>query len=130
VPLGELLPGEQLRCLNPSLQTSPFQLQTSAVLSVTILTTSIPVYNIEVHGEHVYQVGQLEILVHNTEPCNIVKALNTKVIHAAQRTMQRHPGAFNSVDEAAAALRQLTASIRAAKSFPPAGSVPGRFCRV
>jgi hypothetical protein len=35
------------------------------VLSVTVLNQPVPVYNIEVHGEHVYQVGELGWLVHN-----------------------------------------------------------------
>jgi hypothetical protein len=34
-------------------------------VSVAIVNTSVPVYNIEVHGEHVYQVGDLGLLVHN-----------------------------------------------------------------
>lgn len=43
MPLGELLPGETLRAAS----------------------VALPVYNIEIHGEHVYQVGQLGLLVHN-----------------------------------------------------------------
>jgi hypothetical protein len=34
-------------------------------LSVSLPRVSQPVYNIEVHGEHVYQVGELGVLVHN-----------------------------------------------------------------
>jgi hypothetical protein len=37
----------------------------ATVVSVAIVNTSVPVYNIEVHGEHVYQVGELGLLVHN-----------------------------------------------------------------
>jgi hypothetical protein len=35
------------------------------VLSLALVTCSLPVYNIEVHGEHVYEVGDLGMLVHN-----------------------------------------------------------------
>jgi len=55
VPLGELAEGEQLcGASGPAI-----------VLTATILPRSLPVYNIEVHGEHVYQVGTLGLLVHN-----------------------------------------------------------------
>jgi hypothetical protein len=37
-------------------------------LSVTLSRVAEPVYNIEVHGEHVYQVGELGVLVHNECP--------------------------------------------------------------
>jgi hypothetical protein len=36
------------------------------VLSVTLSRVSQPVYNMEVHGEHVYQVGELGLVVHNS----------------------------------------------------------------
>jgi hypothetical protein len=35
------------------------------VLPVTLSRVTQPVYNIEVHNEHVYQVGDLGVLVHN-----------------------------------------------------------------
>ena len=35
------------------------------VLSVTLSRVSQPVYNIEVHGEHVYQDGEMGVVVHN-----------------------------------------------------------------
>ena len=56
VPLGELEAGELLQGEDG----------VAAVLSVTILNQPVPVYNIEVHGEHVYQVGELCLLVHNS----------------------------------------------------------------
>ena len=37
----------------------------ATVVSISIVSTNVPVYNIEVHGEHVYQVGELGLLVHN-----------------------------------------------------------------
>ncbi len=49
VPLGELHPNETLRATDGP----------AVVLSLIILNQPIAVYNIEVHGEHVYQVGQL-----------------------------------------------------------------------
>jgi hypothetical protein len=38
----------------------------AVVLGVSLSRVSQPVYNIEVHGEHVYQVGELGLVVHNT----------------------------------------------------------------
>ena len=55
VPLGELDQGETLLAADGSV----------VVASLTILNQPVPVYNIEVHGEHVYQVGKLGVLVHN-----------------------------------------------------------------
>ncbi|MBM3964668.1 MAG: hypothetical protein FJ308_06320 [Planctomycetes bacterium] len=55
VPLGELIEGETLQGLDGI----------AVVLSVTLSRVAQPVYNIEVHGEHVYQVGELGLLVHN-----------------------------------------------------------------
>jgi len=58
VPLAELADGETLQGLDGL----------AVVLSVSLSRVSQPVYNIEVHGEHVYQVGELGVLVHNTCP--------------------------------------------------------------
>ena len=55
VPLAELGQGERLQGLDGL----------AVVLSVSLSRVSQPVYNIEVHGEHVYQVGELGLLVHN-----------------------------------------------------------------
>jgi hypothetical protein len=55
VPLGELQQGEMLRAADGP----------AMVLAVTILNNFVSVFNIEVHGEHVYQVGKLGLLVHN-----------------------------------------------------------------
>ena len=55
VPLGELEQGEQLSGQAGSVTT----------LSLTILNRPTAVYNVEVHGEHVYEVGKLALLVHN-----------------------------------------------------------------
>ncbi|MBX3420058.1 MAG: hypothetical protein KF752_00740 [Pirellulaceae bacterium] len=56
VALGELEIGETLRSADGSAQ----------VLSITIHNQPTAVYNIEVHGQHVYQVGEIALLVHNT----------------------------------------------------------------
>jgi hypothetical protein len=58
IPLNELLEGECLQAADGI----------ATVLSVAIVNTNVPVYNIEVHGEHVYQVGELGLLVHNSCP--------------------------------------------------------------
>jgi len=55
VPLAELADGETLQGLDGL----------AVVLSVSLSRVTQPVYNIEVHGEHVYQVGELGVLVHN-----------------------------------------------------------------
>ena len=55
VPLAELAEGETLQGLDGL----------AVVLSVTLSRVSQPVYNIEIHGEHVYQVGELGLVVHN-----------------------------------------------------------------
>jgi hypothetical protein len=55
VPLAELADGETLQGLDGL----------AVVLGVTLSRVSQPVYNIEVHGEHVYQVGELGLVVHN-----------------------------------------------------------------
>ena len=56
VPLSELAEGETLQGLDGL----------AVVLGVSLSRVSQPVYNIEVHGEHVYQVGELGLVVHNT----------------------------------------------------------------
>jgi hypothetical protein len=55
VPLSELSEDETLQGLDGL----------AVVLGVSLSRVSQPVYNIDVHGEHVYQVGELGVLVHN-----------------------------------------------------------------
>jgi hypothetical protein len=56
VPLAELSEGETLQgSVGPAI-----------VLSVSLSRVSQPVYNVEVHNEHVYQVGEIGVLVHNS----------------------------------------------------------------
>ena len=57
VPLAELAEGETLQGLDGL----------AVVLSVSLSRVSQPVYNIEVHAEHVYQVGELGLVVHNVK---------------------------------------------------------------
>ena len=57
VPLAELADGETLQGLDGL----------AVILSVSLSRVSQPVYNIEVHGEHVYQVGELGLVVHNVK---------------------------------------------------------------
>lgn len=56
MPLGDVAEGESLQALGGL----------AKVTSLSLVTCSLPVYNVEVHGEHVYQVGVLGVLVHNT----------------------------------------------------------------
>ncbi len=56
VPLAELADGETLQGLDGL----------AVVLGVSLSRVSQPVYNIEVHGEHVYQVAELGLVVHNS----------------------------------------------------------------
>jgi len=58
VPLSELREGETLQ-VAAGLAT---------VISVSLASSARPVYNIEVHGEHVYEVGEVGVLVHNVYP--------------------------------------------------------------
>jgi hypothetical protein len=55
IQLSELQEGEHLQ--------AAYGIAT--VVSIAIVSTNVPVYNIEVHGEHVYQVGDLGVVVHN-----------------------------------------------------------------
>ena len=87
VPLAELAQGEGLYCDTESFGLGfPSSLPPKAsglVLSVSLSRVSQPVYNIEVHGEHVYQVGELGVLVHNacssTSGNNAAAALGQKM---------------------------------------------------
>jgi hypothetical protein len=71
IQLSELQEGERLQATDGI----------ATVVSIAIVSTNVPVYNIEVHGEHVYQVGELGLLVHNA--CVISPAqLQSKFKHA------------------------------------------------
>ena len=55
VPLGNLVEGETLLGVDGL----------ASVLSIAIQKTAVAVYNIEVRGEHAYQVSELGLVVHN-----------------------------------------------------------------
>ena len=48
---------------------------TTTVTSLSHIPGSTPVYNLEVHGTHVYHVGTSGVLVHNGDPCPLAEAL-------------------------------------------------------
>jgi hypothetical protein len=81
VPLGELIEGESLQAANGL----------ATVLSLTRVSSSIPVYNLEVHGEHVFQVGDLGLLVHNSDPLcfRAINELDDIAIAAGNRLMPK-----------------------------------------
>ena len=63
VPLAELTEGETLQG-----HTGP-----AIVLHLALHQAAQPVYNVEIHGEHVYQVGELGVLVHNATSDDCLK---------------------------------------------------------
>ncbi|MFN9246825.1 MAG: type II toxin-antitoxin system death-on-curing family toxin [Planctomycetota bacterium] len=68
IPLSQLQPGERLLCSDASTSWDGESERGQAhafVLGVTLSTVCEPVFNLEIHGEHVYQVGELGVLVHN-----------------------------------------------------------------
>lgn len=82
VPLGDLAEGESLQGLDGL----------AVVLSITLSRVSQPVYNLEVHGEHVYQVGELGVLVHNsTDDClNLLSSTQRKTYYSLQNNITEH----------------------------------------
>jgi hypothetical protein len=72
-----VLRAEELQKTKMSGETSQVPC-TCIALSLTIEQKSVPVYNIEVFGEHVYEVGTVACLVHNT--CPIGGAIFTKAM--------------------------------------------------
>ncbi len=103
---------------------------TCRITSITPRAGPEVVYNLEVWGEHVYRVGHLGALVHNTYPLGpglpnvhsatdslldhlglprLKKALNSDIAHAAERAFQR--GVSPDTKSASAGLRSLTKSI-------------------
>ena len=85
MPLGEITAGEQLRG----------DTGTAIVLAATILLRPTPVYNIEVHGEHVYQVGRLGVVVHNSCVSRISES--PLLIREAEQTGRRFQDSINSM---------------------------------
>jgi hypothetical protein len=91
IPLGELSEGEQLQAAGG----------VAVVLSLTLLRRSLPVYNIEVHGEHVYQVGELGLLVHNTYPIDEIK----KSLSDLQEAIKKDSDLLKRAEEALESLQ-------------------------
>ncbi|MBX3422771.1 MAG: hypothetical protein KF752_14550 [Pirellulaceae bacterium] len=68
--LGELEPGHNLQARHGAVE----------VATVEFLDDAAPVYNLEVAGEHVYEITELGILVHNADwDCGKFLKLQTKV---------------------------------------------------
>ena len=82
VPLAELAEGETLQGLDGL----------AVVLGVSLSRVSQPVYNIEIHGEHVYQVGELGLVVHNA-----CAGFNSEMTKALQWLQQHGFNAKNAV---------------------------------
>ena len=86
VPLAKLADGERLCCDTESFRLGfPSSLTPKAsglVLSVSLSRVTQPVYNVEVHGEHVYQVGELGLVVHNA--CAVFNSEMTKALQWLQ----------------------------------------------
>ncbi len=101
VPLGELQEGEQLlSAAGPA-----------TILTHQVLHRATPVYNIEVQGEHVYQVGALGLLVHNL--CGgkhhmVLRSLGSLTPYGHKTLTQLSAGAHTAVH---AALRSHLSSI-------------------
>jgi hypothetical protein len=117
VRMGDLQPGEQL------LGAAGL----AAVKSIALHSRSKSVYNLEVHGEHVYEVGNASILVHNSGPDDCLKAVNAlvpkgggKLIDAALDSTGKVHGilpklqdlAWYSRDDLEALLPQLRSSVQ------------------
>jgi len=51
---------------------------TTTVTSLSHIPGSTPVYNLEIHGTHVYHVGTSGVLVHNGDPCPIDAAFGLR----------------------------------------------------
>jgi Pretoxin HINT domain len=123
VSLGEIVPGDQLATPNGP----------ATVLANHILNQPITVYNIEVHGEHVYEVGELGVLVHNSTPCTTnvaaylgsgnypiaTRQINTTVeatIEAVSRISQTIKGTISANKSDALALAKKVAEANGIKN--------------
>ena len=96
VPLAELAAGEGLCCDTESFGLGfPSSLPPKAsglVLSISLSRVSQPVYDIEVHGEHVYQVGELGLLVHNVSSISGIADTISRSRNAALRAAKEANG--------------------------------------
>ncbi|MFN7889963.1 MAG: polymorphic toxin-type HINT domain-containing protein [Pirellula sp.] len=77
IQLSDLQEGERLQAADGI----------ATVVSIAIVSTNVPVYNIEVHGEHVYQVGELGVLVHNTCGDDILQTGGHTILKSTARAL-------------------------------------------
>ena len=103
IGLGDLEIGETLSC----------ELGPATVLDVQVKHESTPVFNIEIHGEHVYQVGELGLLVHNAAGDCVSR------INESPRLVTEAENAGRSVQ---AGIDSLTAQLRNGNLNPGTGS--------
>jgi RHS repeat-associated protein len=90
------------------------------VIGLTRQTRIEPVFNLSVEADHVYYVGSSETLTHNSYWRDIKKAINTKIVHATERAVERL-GLEATV--ARERLEELTKWITRNKTFPD-GTLP------
>jgi len=84
-PSLAILISESMSCVPLSLLLLQGENGLVTVSSVEIQSRSVRVYNLEIHGEHVYEVGEFGVLVHNSGPsCELGKALSDNVAWAAR----------------------------------------------
>ncbi|MCU0721098.1 MAG: polymorphic toxin-type HINT domain-containing protein [Pirellula sp.] len=94
VPLSNLVEGETLHSSRGI----------ATILSLALVTCSLPVYNIEVNGEHVYQVGEMGVLVHNTYADTFFRAFpdlkGAVWVHhrIEQQVLSKYPGLFTRTE--------------------------------
>jgi hypothetical protein len=98
VPLSELSEDETLQGLDGL----------AVVLGVSLSRVSEPVYNIEVHGEHVYQVGELGLVVHNVSRSGWgAFGWGQKSLEAGQKSTRTLGKRMTNADDALQQLREI-----------------------
>ncbi len=85
VPLGELIVGEKLRSRTGIVRAE----------QIEVLDEEASVYNIEVHGQHVYEVTALGILVHNPD----ADCVKWHELRERQRTVGLNPAEQAELDQ-------------------------------
>jgi len=65
---------------------------TTTVTSFCHIPGSTPVYNLEIHGTHVYHVGTSGVLVHNGDPCPDAEALFNPLLRTKTLVTVLEPG--------------------------------------
>lgn len=85
VPMGELVAGEKLRSRSGIVRAEQLE----------VLDEEASVYNIEVHGQHVYEVTPLGILVHNPD----ADCVKWHELRERQRTVGLNPAEQAELDQ-------------------------------